>query len=223
MARLKWGEIGTKKYKVGVKNGVLYPAVSGAYPKGVSWPGLTKVTESPSGAEPTSLYADDAKYLSLMSAEDFGCTIEGYYSPEEFDECDGTAEIAEGVRVSQQTRKPFGFCYRTGIGNDSEGAEYGYELHLVYGALASPSSKDNSTVNESPEVSPLSWEVKTTPVPVPNKKPTAHLIIDSTKIDAEKLAKLEDILYGKDGVDGAEGTDARLPLPAEIITILAEA
>lgn len=217
MAKLLWDQSGQKTYETGVKKGVLYLAVAGAYPKGVAWNGLTKVTESPSGAEATSLYADDTKYLSLMSAEEFGCTIEAYTYPKEFEACDGLAEISDGISVGQQKRSTFGFCYRTGVGNDTDGDEYGYKIHLVYGCQASPSSKDYSSVNDSREVMSLSWEVKTTPVPVEGLKSSATLVIDSTKIDADALKKIEDALYG------TETEDAHLPLPNEIKALIAAA
>ena len=215
MARLNWNQSGTKTYQTGAKKGVLYPqSENGTYPTGYAWQGLTGVNEAPSGAEPTAIYADDTKYLSLMSAEDFAATITCYDTPPEFDECDGTAEIADGVFVGQQSRKPFGFCYRTAIGNDTKNIKYGYKLHIIYGALAKPSSVDYKTVNESPEAIELSYEVSTTPVSVSGMDPTARLVIDSTKADPAKLKKLEDILYG------TEEADARLPLPDEIASIM---
>lgn len=224
MSRLKWDETGERYYETGVKQGVLYPQVSGAYPKGVPWNGLTAVTESPSGAEATALYADDIKYLELRSAEEFGATIEAYFYPDEFAACDGSAEIATGVTIGQQERTPFGLCYRTVLGNDTDKNDHGYKLHLIYGGTASPSEKGYATINDSPEAITFSWEVTTTPVDVgtvggKTYKPTATLIIDSTKCDSAKLKKLEDILYGTDGDSGA-GTEARLPLPAEVITLL---
>jgi K+-sensing histidine kinase KdpD len=181
--------------------------VTGKYPKGVAWNGLTAVTESPSGAEATALYADDAKYLSLMSAEEFGATVEAYTYPDEFAACDGTAEIATGVLIGQQARKTFGMAYKTTLGNDTEGEAHGYKLHIVYGANASPSEKGYKTINDSPEAISFSWEVKTTPVVVTGFKPTASLTIDSTKVDAAMLTAIEDILFGT-----AEA-DPRLPLP----------
>jgi hypothetical protein len=216
--KIIWDESGKKFYETGVKNGVLYPQdVSGAYPKGVAWNGLTAVTESPSGAESTPLYADDSKYLNLMSAEEFGATVEAYTYPDEFAACDGSAEIATGVTIGQQGRKPFGLAYRTSLGNDTEGADHGYKLHIIYGANASPSEKAYQTVNDSPEAISFSWEVTTTPVPVTGKKPTASLTIDSTKVSPEILTAIENILFGT-----AEA-DARLPLPNEIAAIFAEA
>lgn len=215
MAKIVWDKTGEKTYETGVKNGVLYPqGEGGAYTAGVAWNGLTAVTESPSGAEPNPLYADDIKYLNLISAEEFGATIEAYTYPDEFAECDGSAEIAPGVTVGQQARKAFGMSYKTTFGNDVYGNEHGYKLHLIYGALASPSEKAYNTINDSPEAITFSWEVTTTPVAVKGLKPTASLTIDSTKTDKAKLAALEDILYGKDDVE------ARLPLPDEIAELM---
>lgn len=219
MSKLKWDETGKRLYETGTKMGVLYPQnEDGSYPKGVAWNGLMSVTESPSGAEASALYADDAKYLELYSNEEFGFTIGAYTYPDEFAECDGSAELAKGVNIGQQPRKAFGLSYRTIIGNDTKGSDYGYKLHLVYGAKASPSERSYASVNDSPEALELSWECTTTPVAVKGHKPSAHIEIDSTKIDADKLTKIEDMLYGKDGVEPA--TDARLPLPDEIIQIL---
>ena len=214
MPRLTWDDLGKRFYETGVKQGVLYPQVGGAYPKGVAWNGLTAVTESPSGAEPTPLYADDIKYLELTSNEEFGCTIEAYTYPDEFKACNGEATLAEGVTIGQQTRVPFGFCYKTVLGNDEKKNDYGYKLHLVYGATASVSEKAFQTINDSPEAITFSWEVTTTPVAVKGFKPTAILTIDSTTIAADKLTALEDILYGKDEAE------ARLPLPDEIAEIV---
>lgn len=214
MAKLVWDETSKKVYETGVKQGVLYVQEAGAYPKGVAWNGLTAVTESPSGAEPTALYADDIKYLNLMSAEEFGATIEAYTYPDEFAACDGSAELTTGVTIGQQTRKTFGMCYRTTIGNDTEGNNYGYKLHLIYGALAAPSEKAYATINDSPEAITFSWEVTTTPVPVTGHNPTASLTIDSTKVEPGKLAELEAILYG------SESEEPRLPLPDEILSKL---
>lgn len=214
MPRLTWDDLGKRFYETGVKQGVLYPQVNGAYPKGVAWNGLTAVTESPSGAEPTPLYADDIKYLELTSNEEFGCTIEAYTYPDEFKACNGEATLAEGVTIGQQTRVPFGFCYKTVLGNDEKKNDYGYKLHLVYGATASVSEKAFQTINDSPEAITFSWEVTTTPVAVKGFKPTAILTIDSTTIAADKLTALEDILYGKDEAE------ARLPLPDEIVEIV---
>lgn len=216
MSKLVWDQTGERIYETGVKNGVLYvQGVSGTYDKGVAWNGLTAVTESPSGAEASPLYADDIKYLNLMSNEEFGATIEAYTYPEEFAECDGSASIAKGVYIGQQARKTFGLSYRTVIGNDVDSNDYGYKLHLIYGALAAPSEKAYATINDSPEAITFSWEVTTTPVNVKGFKPTASVTIDSTKVEAEKLAALEAILYG------TEEKEARLPLPDEIATLMA--
>ena len=222
--KLVWDKTGEHYYETGVKNGVLYPmSTSGTYPKGVAWNGLTAVTESPSGAEATALYADDIKYLNLMSNEEFGATIEAYTYPDEFAECDGSASLTEGVYIGQQARKAFGLCYRTTLGNDAKGNDYGYKLHIIYGAMASPSEKAYSTINDSPDAITFSWELSTTPVAVANFKPTASLTIDSTKVDPQKLATLEEILYGKDGTGEDHSTgavDPRLPLPDEIANIM---
>lgn len=220
MAKLVWDKTGERLYETGVKQGVVYPQSSeGTYPKGAAWNGLTAVTESPSGAESTALYADDIKYLNLVSNEEFGGTIEAYTYPNEFAPCNGSVEAAPGVNLGQQPRKQFGLCYRTGLGNDTEGYDHGYKLHLVYNALAAPSESAYSTVNDSPEAITFSWEFSTTPVNVTGHKPVAHLEIDSTKVEPAKLKALEEILYGKDPTtEGAsDGTDARLPLPDEII------
>lgn len=225
MSKLKWDQTGERFYETGVKNGVLYIPTGGVYSKGVAWNGLTAVTESPSGAEATPLYADDIKYLNLISTEEFGATIEAYTYPDEFAECDGSAEVATGVYIGQQPRKTFGLCYKTTLGNDENGNSYGYKLHLIYGAKAAPTEKAYATINDSPEAITFSWELTTTPVPVKNAKPTASITIDSTKVDPGKLASLEDILYGKDGTgDGSNGaTEPRLPLPDEIATLMADA
>ena len=221
MSKIEWDKTGEKLYETGVKNGVLYlPDESGAYINGVAWNGLTSVKESPSGAEATPLYADDIKYLELTSAEEFGGTLECYTYPDEFAECDGSAEVAPGVIIGQQNRKTFGLCYRTTLGNDIKGNEYGYKLHLIYGAKASPSEKAYSTINDSPEAITFSYEISTTPVNVTGYKPTASLIVDSTKVSAEKMAALEAILYGKDGVESSPNNNPRLPLPDEVITLL---
>ena len=215
MSKIVWDAIGEHTFETGVRNGVLYlKDTEGAYSNGVAWNGLTSVSESPEGAEATDLYADDIKYLTLMSAENFKATIEAYTYPVEFEECDGSATIANGVVIGQQSRKPFGLCYRTAIGNDTDGNEHGYKLHIVYGCQASPSEKQYSTINDSPEAITFSWEVNTTPVNVTGKKPTATLIIDSTKADKAKLTALEAILYG------SEQSEPRLPLPDEIATLM---
>ncbi len=215
MAKLVWDAIGEKIYETGVDHGVLYVQEAGAYPKGVVWNGLTAVTESPSGAEATPLYADNIKYLNLMSTEEFGATIEAYTYPDEFAQCDGSAELVTGIMIGQQKRKSFGMCYRTVIGNDTESNAYGYKLHIIYGALAAPSEKAYATINDSPEAITFSWEVSTTPVAVDGHEPTASIVIDSTKVDAEKLAALEAVLYG------SESEEARLPLPNEIAELMA--
>ena len=217
MSKIIWDAIGEHFYETGVNKGVLYPAVSGAYPKGVAWNGLTAVTESPSGAEPSPLYADNIKYLNLMSAEEFGATIEAYTYPKEFESCDGSAELSVGVVIGQQKRSSFGLSYATQIGNDVDGVDLGYKLHLVYGAMAAPSEKSYATINDAPEAITFSWEVTTTPVPVTGLKPTSSLTIDSTKVDPVKLAALEAIVYG------TAGADAYLPLPDEVAAIFASA
>ena len=215
MAKLIWDATGERFYETGVKNGVLYVAdAQGTYPKGVAWNGLTAVTESPSGAEPTPLYADDIKYLNLMSAEEFGATVEAYTYPDEFAQCNGEASLVEGVVIGQQPRKTFGMAYRTVLGNDVANENYGYKLHLIYGAVAAPSEKAYNTINDSPEAITFSWELTTTPVSVNGFKPTASLTIDSTKIEPTKLTALEDILFG------SETAEARLPLPDEIATLM---
>ena len=187
MSRLEWDKTGERLYETGVNNGVLYVQKDGAYPLGVAWNGLTAVTESPSGAEASPLYADNIKYLNLMSAEEFAATIEAYMYPEEFEECDGSKEIVPGMTIGQQTRSTFGFCYKTLIGNDTTGTKHGYKIHIVYNALAAPSEKAYATVNDSPEAITFSWEVSTTPVNVTGGDPTATVTIDSTRVDAEKL------------------------------------
>ena len=223
MSKLVWDQTGQRLYETGVRQGVLYPiGANGTYPKGVAWNGLTAVTESPSGAEASPIFANDGKYLSLMSAEEFGATIEAYTYPDEFAVCDGSDELATGVVIGQQKRKAFGFCYRTALGNDVDGEEYGYKLHIVYGCMATPSEKAYATINDDPEAITFSWELTTTPVPVTGKRPTALLTVDSTKVDATSLAALETILYGTDAGEGGtpEAVDPRLPLPDEILTII---
>lgn len=218
MAKLVWDKTGEHLYETGVDHGVLYfPDQTGAYKNGVAWNGLISVSESPSGAEATGQYADNIKYLNLISAEEFGATIEAYTYPEEFEACNGNKELvdASGVYVGQQSRSVFGFCYRTMIGNDTDGQDHGYKLHLVYGCQVSPSEKAYQTINDSPEALTFSWELSTTPVNVIGKKPTALLVIDSTKIDSAKLAKIEAKLYGDETSSGAV-----LPTPDEIAEIL---
>lgn len=215
MSKITWDQVSERYYETGTKKGVLYLKDSaGDYKSGVAWNGLISVTQSPSGAEASPLYADDIKYLNLISAEEFGATIEAYTYPDEFAECDGSASIATGVFIGQQTRKTFGMSYRTIVGNDVDGNDYGYKLHLIYGAVAAPSEKAYTSVNDSPEAMTLSWEISTTPVEVEGFKPTACVTIDSTKCDKTKLQALEAILYGSDE------NEARLPLPAELITIM---
>lgn len=217
MSKIVWDQTGERLYETGVKRGVLYVQDSGGtYPKGVAWNGLTAVTESPSGAEATPLYADDIKYLNLISTEELGGTIEAYTYPDEFAECDGSASIATGVYIGQQSRKTFGMCYTTTVGNDVDSNAHGYKLHLIYGALASPSEKAYSTINDSPEAITFSWEFSTTPVNVTGFKPTANIVIDSTKATPEKLAALEKILYGDTEVE------PRLPLPNEVAQVMGE-
>lgn len=225
MSKLVWDKTGERLYETGVKQCVLYLPTNGVYSKGVAWNGITAVNENPSGAEATALYANDGKYLNLYSVEEFGATVEAYTYPDEFAECDGSAEIAKGVMVGQQTRKTFGLCYRTTIGNDVDGNDHGYKLHIIYGAMASPSEKAYSTINDSPEAMTFSWELTTTPVTVTGKKPTASIVIDSTKCDPQKLAALEAILYGKDATSeqANDGADPRLPMPDEIATLMAAA
>ena len=215
MSKLVWDQTGERLYETGVKQGVLYVFKNGKYEKGVAWNGLTAVTESPSGAEATALYADDIKYLNLISAEEFGGTIEAYMSPVEFDECDGTASLAEGVSIGQQKRATFALCYRTALGNDVDGSDYGYKIHIIYGATASPSERAYASINDSPEAMTLSWEFTTTPVSVAGFKPTSLVTIDSTKVDATKLKALEDKLYG------TESEESSLVLPDEIATMFA--
>lgn len=213
--RLTWDDAGKRLYETGVKQGVLYPQDdNGAYPKGVAWNGLTAVTESPEGAEPTPLYADDIKYLNLLSTEEFKATVEAYTYPDEFAECDGSGSLVEGVTIGQQDRKTFGLSYRTSLGNDVKGNEYGYKLHIVYGCLAAPSEKAYATVNDSPEAITFSWEVSTTPVNVTGFKPTASLVLDSIKLGEAKMKAIENILYG------SSTAEARLPLPDEIKSII---
>lgn len=216
--RLTWDDAGKRLYETGVKQGVLYPQDdNGAYPKGVAWNGLIAVTESPEGAEPTPLYADDIKYLNLLSTEEFKATVEAYTYPDEFAECDGSGSLVEGVTIGQQDRKTFGLSYRTSLGNDVKGNEYGYKLHIVYGCLAAPSEKAYATANDSPEVITFSWEVSTTPVNVTGFKPTASLVLDSVKLGAAKMKVIEDVLYG------SSAAEAHLPLPDEIKSIIESA
>jgi hypothetical protein len=230
MSRVKFDQEGQRVYETGVSDVVLYlkkNVTTGGTPKpynnGVAWNGVTAINESPSGAEATPLYADNIKYLNLMSNEEFGASVEAFMYPDEFGECDGSAEIAEGVSIGQQKRETFGLCYKSLIGNDEDGIDKGYKLNLIYGALAAPSEKAHSTVNETPEAMTMSWDLSTTPVEITGKKPAACLTIDSTKVNAVKLKTLEDILYGTDPTTEpvSAGTLARLPLPDEIATIFA--
>lgn len=217
MSKLIWDKIGERYFETGVSKGVLYPqAAEGTYPKGVAWNGLTAVTESPSGAEATPLYADNIKYLNLMSAEEFGATVEAYTYPDEFAACNGEVALTKGVMIGQQKRSAFGMSYQTKVGNDVD-SELGYKIHLIYGALAAPSEKNYQTVNDSPEAITFSWELTTTPVEVEGFKPTATLVVDSTKVAPEKLAALEAVLYG------SESEEARLPLPSEVLSLVGEA
>ena len=217
MPKLTWDASGERLYETGVKQGVLYVMDNNVYGNGVAWNGLTAITESPSGAESTPLYADDIKYLDLRSTEEFGATIEAYTYPDEFAACDGSASLADGVSIGQQARKMFGLCYRTTVGNDTDGTDHGYKLHLIYGATASPSEKAYETINDSPEAITFSWEITTTPVSVTGFKPTASITIDSTKADPACLAALEEKLYG------GESTEPTLPLPDEVKTIMTKA
>lgn len=225
MSRLKWDQTGQKYYETGVEHGVLYVQSSddGTYPEGVAWNGLINVSEKPSGGEPSPIYADNIKYLNLMSTEEFGASIEAYTYPEEFEDCDGSKEIAPGVYAGQQTRKIFGMAYKTNIGNDVDGDSHGYKIHLIYGCLAAPSEKGYATINDNPEAITFSWEVSTTPVAVKGAKPTASIVINSTKTTPEKMKIIEDILYGTDGGDGTDAKVARLPLPDEIVELLKDA
>ena len=215
MATLTWDVQSERYYETGVSKGVLYPFKEGKYSKGVAWNGLTAVNESPSGAEPTPLYADNIKYLNLLSNEEFAATVEAYTYPDEFAECDGSAELAAGVSVGQQKRIPFGLSYVTKLGNDTDGQDHGYKIHLIYGALAKPTQKNYATINDNPEAITFSWELSTTPVAVPNMRPTACITIDSTKVTPENLKKIEDKLYGKDS------EEATLPTPAELAALIA--
>lgn len=217
MARLIWDEVGQRFFETGVKNGVLYVQDNdGSYKNGVVWNGLTAVTESPSGAEETPLYADDVKYLTLRSAEEFGATVEAYTYPEEFEQCDGSAAIANGVTIGQQARRAFGLCYRTSVGNDIQGQNFSYKLHLIYGCTVAPSEKSYSTINDNPEAITFSWELSTVPVPVDGFSPTASLVIDASKVDEGKMQLLEDALFGD------EQNEAKLLLPNEIMEMLSD-
>ena len=214
MSKLVWDQTGDRLYETGVEQVALYQQSGGAYPKGVAWNGVTALNLAPSGAEPTALYANNRKYLTLMSVEELGFTIEAYTYPDEWAECDGSATVVPGVYIGQQPRKPFGLVAKTMIGNDTEGIKHGYKLHIIYGALASPSEQENATINDSPEAKTMSWECSTTPINVANFEPTSYICIDSTTVEAQKLAALEKILYG----DSA--AEPKLPLPDEVFTTL---
>lgn len=216
MSKLTWDQVGQRNYETGVDRGVLYPFADGKYGTGVAWNGLVSVTESPSGAEANAVYADNVKYLNLISAEEFGASVEAYTYPPEFAPCDGSAEITTGVFIGQQKRSPFGLCYRTMLGNDTDGTDLGYKIHIIYGAMATPSEKAYTSVNDTPEALTFSWDITTTPVAVKDHKPTACLTIDSTKCAEGALAKIEAKLYGSDGTDGTP----TLLLPDEIIELL---
>lgn len=230
--KLIWDQISERLYETGVEQGVLYPTKpDGTYGDGEAWNGLTKITENPSGGEPTPLYANDSKYLEIMSNEDYGINIEAYTYPDAWAECDGSVEVAPGVYAGQQSRKRFAMSYKTLIGNDTEGTDYGYKLHLVYNGLAKVSSKDHATINDSPEPTTMSWDVSTTPVKVSTKiegkalKPVSHFVFDSTRVSAEKMAAIEEILYGKDPTSegGDDGVAARMPMPDEVIALMTPA
>lgn len=226
MPRIKWDDTGERLYETGASNGVIYPQVEGLYPKGEGWNGLISVEEQPEGAEPTALYANNHKYLNLMSAEEYNATVSAYTYPDAFAKCDGSAELMEGVEIGQQTRKPFGFCYQTLIGNDTESTKHGYKIHIVYGAMASPSEKSHETVSDDPTAEEMSWDITTTPVEVEGFDPTSTMVINSTKFEKEKMETIKNVLYGTDPVgtegddDYVAGTDPRLPFPDEIVTIL---
>ena len=217
MAKLVWDASGTRQFEAGVDRGVLYPLGTTGYEAGVAWSGLTAVNEAPSGAESNPQYADNIKYVDIQSAEEFNATIEALTYPDEFEPGDGSASPSEGLTVGQQTRKTFGFSYRSLLGNDIEQLDAGYKIHLVYGAKAAPSEKNRTTINDSPEAMPFSWEISTTPVPVTGYKPSAHLTLDSTKVPAAKMSAIEALLYG------TEALAAELPTPDEIIALLAAA
>lgn len=215
--KLVWDQSGERLYETGVSQCALYPMVSGAYPKGVAWNGITAITESPSGAESTPMYADDIKYLDIVSTETYAATIEAYMYPDEFKPCNGESEIADGVVIGQQNRQKFGFCYKTILGNDTDGEDYGYELHLVYGGLAAPAEEAHNSKNESPEGMTMSWSVSTTPVEVPGKKPTATVTFNSVKVGEKVMKAIEDVVYG------SSAAEARLPLPSELIELISTA
>ena len=215
--KLVWDQSGERLYETGVSQCALYPMAAGAYPKGVAWNGITAITESPSGAEPTAMYANNIKYLDIVSTETYAATIEAYMYPDEFKSCNGESEIADGVVIGQQNRQKFGLCYKTILGNDTDGEDYGYELHLVYGGLAAPAEEAHNSVNESPEGMTMSWSVSTTPVEVPGKKPTATVTFNSVKVGEKVMKAIEDVVYG------STDKDARLPLPSELIELITAA
>lgn len=214
MSKMVWDQIGERQYETGIEQVALFPQENGTYPKGVAWNGISALNLTPSGAEPTAIYANNSKYLTMMSAEELGGTIEAYMFPDEWAECDGSATIVPGMYMGQQSRKAFGLVGKTLLGNDTVGTALGYKLHLVYGGLASPSEQSNATVSDSPEAKTMSWEFSTTPIAVEGYKPTSYLYFDSTKVDSAKLKALEDIIYGTADVE------PRLPLPAEVITLM---
>ena len=215
--KLVWDQSGERLYETGVSQCALYPMVSGAYPKGVAWNGITAITESPSGAESTPMYADNIKYLDIVSTETYAATIEAYMYPDEFKPCNGESEIADGVVIGQQNRQKFGLCYKTILGNDTDGEDYGYELHLVYGGLAAPAEEAHNSKNESPEGMTMSWSVSTTPVEGPGKKPTATVTFNSVKVGEKVMKAIEDVVYG------SSAAEARLPLPSELIELISTA
>ena len=215
--KLVWDQSGERLYETGVSQCALYPMVSGAYPKGVAWNGITAITESPSGAESTPMYADNIKYLDIVSTETYAATIEAYMYPDEFKPCNGESEIADGVVIGQQNRQKFGLCYKTILGNDTDGEDYGYELHLVYGGLAAPAEEAHNSKNESPEGMTMSWSVSTTPVEVPGKKPTATVTFNSVKVGEKVMKAIEDVVYG------SSTAEAHLPLPSELIELISTA
>ena len=218
MSKIVWDQVGERFYETGIDHGVLYPqSVGGTYDSGVAWNGLTSVSESPSGAEPTDLYADNIKYISIRSAETFGATVEAYTYPDEFAVLDGSAALTDGVIIGQQTRKAFGLCYRTRVGNDIQFENYGYKLHLIYGCSVSPSEKSYQTINDSPEAITFSWEMTTTPVTVTGYQPTASLIIDAKTVGSTAMTAIEDVLYG------TASAEPRLPLPDEVLSIIQNA
>lgn len=219
MSEIKWDQPGKRFYETGVSNGVLYVADGAGYGKGVAWNGLTTVSESPEGGELSAVYADNIKYLNIRSAEEFKATIECYTYPDEFAECNGESEVADGVTVGQQNRKTFAFCYQTKIGNDLN-PDLGYKIHIIYGASAAPSERSHETINDSPEAMTMSFEIDTVPVEVTGFKPTAHIVLDSTKVPEAKMTQIKNSLYGTDGTGGSQGTDPTLLLPNDIVGII---